>query len=147
MTSTNAKTEVFKQDARGRVRVSAQRREALLDEFERSAMSGEKFARLAGIRYSTFANWVLQRRRRRVSAGKAVNVMAVAGDAAAKAAPLRLLEAVLEAQGHEAGSSTGSGGLLIELPGGSRMLVGSPVQLEMAAELVALIAQRARARC
>ena len=147
MTSLNAKAEVLKQDARGRVRVSAQRREALLDEFERSGASAAKFARLVGVRYSTFANWVLQRRKRRVSAGQAVNVMAGAGDTAAKAVPLRLLEAVLEAQGNEAGSSTGSGGLVIELPGGSRMLVGSPVQLEMAAELVALIAQRARARC
>ncbi|MEO6742820.1 MAG: hypothetical protein ABIP20_21475 [Chthoniobacteraceae bacterium] len=147
MTSLNAKAEVLKQDARGRVRVSAQRREALLDEFERGGVSGAKFARLAGIKYSTFANWVLHRRKRRVAVDKAVNVMAGAGDAAAKAAPLRLLEAVLEAQGHEAGSSTGSGGLLIELPGGSRILVGSPVQLEMAAELVALIAQGARARC
>ena len=147
MTSLNAKTEVLKQDGRGRVRVSALRREALLDEFERSGASAAKFARLVGIRYSTFANWVLQRRKQRVSAGKAVNVLAGGGDAAAKAAPLRLLEAVLEAQGQEAGSSTGSGGLLIELPGGSRMLVGSPVQLEMAVELVALIAQRARARC
>ena len=62
MTSLNAKTEVLKQDGRGRVRVSAQRREALLDEFERSGVSGAKFARLAGIKYATFANWVLQRR-------------------------------------------------------------------------------------
>ncbi|MEO6755112.1 MAG: hypothetical protein ABIP85_25335 [Chthoniobacteraceae bacterium] len=147
MTSLNAKAEVLKQDARGRVRVSAQRREALLDEFARSGASAAKFARLVGIRYSTFANWVLQRRKQRVSAGKVVNATAGDSDTVAKAGPLRLLEAVLEAQGHEAGSSTGSGGLVIELPGGSRMLVGSPVQLEMAAELVALIAQRARARC
>ena len=147
MTSLNAQAEVLQQDARGRVRVSAQRREALLDEFERSGASAAKFARLVGIRYSTFANWVLQRRKRRVAAGRAVNVMAGLGDAAAKAAPLRLLEAVLEGQGQEGGSSTGSGGLVIELPGGSRMLVGSPVLLEMAAELLALIAQRARARC
>ena len=147
MTSLNAKTEVLKQDARGRVRTSAPRREALLDEFERSGASGVKFARLAGIKYATFANWVLQRRKRRASVGKAENVMGSAGDAAAKAAPLRLLEAVLDDQCHEAGASKASGGLLIELPGGSRILVGSPVQLEMAAELVALIAQRARARC
>ena len=111
------------------------------------SLSGAKFARLVGIRYSTFANWALQRRRRRVSAGRPVNGMAGGGEAAAKAAPLRLLEAVLEAQGQEAGSYTGCGGLVIELRGGSRMLVGCPVQLEMAAELLALIAQRARARC
>jgi hypothetical protein len=65
MTSMNANTEVLKQDVRGRVRVSAERREALLDEFERSGASGAKFARLAGIKYATFANWVTKRRRER----------------------------------------------------------------------------------
>jgi transposase-like protein len=147
MTSLNAKTEVLKQDARGRVRVTAQRREALLDEFERSGASAAKFARLVGIRYSTFANWVMQRRKRRVSAGKVVKATDGEGEAVAKAGPLRLLEAVLEGGSHEEGPATGSGGLVIELPGGSRLSVGSPVQLEMAAELVTLIAQRARARC
>ena len=60
---------------------------------------------------------------------------------------MRLFEAVVE--GHHAGEreTAGAGGLLIELPGGSRLVVGSPVQLQMAAELVALIAQSARARC
>jgi hypothetical protein len=38
-------------------------------------------------------------------------------------------------------------GLLIELPGGSRLVVESPGRFQMAAELVALIAQSARARC
>ena len=146
MTSLNAKTEVLKQDARGRVRVSAQRREALLDEFERCGASAAKFARLVGIRYSTFANWVMQRRKR-VSGGRVVNATTGDSDAVAKAGPLRLLEAVLEGGSHEEQPSTGSCGMVIELPGGSRILVGSPVQLEMAAELVTLIAQRARTRC
>lgn len=35
-----------------------------LDEFERSGTSGAKFARLAGIKYPTFANWVQQRGKR-----------------------------------------------------------------------------------
>ena len=147
VTSLNAKTEVLKQDVRGRVRASAQRRDALPDEFERGGTSGAKFARLAGIKYSTFANWVLQRRKRRVSADKAVNATPSISDAVAKTAPLRLLEAVIEGGGHAEQPSTGSGGLVIELPGGSRMSVGSPVQLEMAAELVTLIAQRSRTRC
>ena len=69
MTSLNAKTEVLKQDARGRVRVSAQRWEALLDKFKCSGMSGAKFARLMGTKYGTFANWVLQRRKRRAAVG------------------------------------------------------------------------------
>ncbi len=147
MTSLNAKTEVLKQDARGRVRTSAPRREALVDEFERSGASGVKFARLAGIKYATFANWVLQRRKRRAAVGAPPDATPGVNDAVAKAGPLRLLEAVLEGGGRAEQPSAGSHGLVIELPGGSRMLVGSPVQLEMAAELVTLIAQRARARC
>ncbi|MEO6755178.1 MAG: hypothetical protein ABIP85_25690 [Chthoniobacteraceae bacterium] len=147
MTTLNAKAEVLKQDGRGRVQVSAQRREALLDEFERSGTSGAKFARLVGIKYATFANWVLQRRKRRAAVGAAPNATPGVNDALAKVGPLLLLEAVLEDGSHAQQTPAGSGGLVIELPGGSRMLVGSPVQLEMAAELLALIAQRARTRC
>ena len=63
MTSTNVGAEILKQDGRGRVRVPARRREALLDEFEKSGASGAQFARLAGIKYATFAGWVLKRRK------------------------------------------------------------------------------------
>lgn len=56
MTSTRRELEGLKQDTRGRARVSLRRREALLDEFEKSGASGMKFARLVGIKYSTFAN-------------------------------------------------------------------------------------------
>jgi transposase-like protein len=130
----NAKAELLKQDVRGRVRVAAERREALLDEFERSGASGAKFARLAGIKYATFANWVMKRRRERGRAG--------GGDGT-----VRLLEAVVDGCGRAEQSTARTQGLLIELPGGSRMLVGSPVQLQMAAELVALVAQNSRVRC
>ena len=37
--------------------------------------------------------------------------------------------------------------LQIELPGGSRMSVASPMQLPMAAELIAMVAQRTGSRC
>lgn len=40
-------------------------REAVLDEFERGAMSGQAFARLHGIKYTTFASWIQKRRRKR----------------------------------------------------------------------------------
>ena len=113
-------------------------------EFERS---GAKFAQLAEIRYSTFANWVRRRRERRVSADKAVNEKVSASEAVGKSAPLRLLEAVLKGGSHAHQPSEDSDGSVIELPGWSRMLVGSPAHVDMAAELVALISPRARARC
>jgi hypothetical protein len=60
---------------------------------------------------------------------------------------VRLFEALLEGGDAEHREPASAPGLRIELPGGSRILVESPVQLQMAAELVALIAQSARARC
>lgn len=69
MTSTTSrnggKNEILKMDARGRVQVTLERREALLDEFDRSGMSGAGFAKHYGIKYTTFAYWLQARRRKR----------------------------------------------------------------------------------
>ena len=56
MTSTTLPSEtpdslILKTDSRGRLRTPAQRREQLLDEFERSGLNGAKFAALSGIKY------------------------------------------------------------------------------------------------
>jgi hypothetical protein len=50
------KTILLKSDVLGRVRMPKQKRESLLDEFERSGMSGAAFAKWAGINYPTFAS-------------------------------------------------------------------------------------------
>lgn len=144
MTSTKGKTEVVKQDARGRVRVSVERREALLDEFEKSGSSGARFARLAGIKYATFANWVQNRRRQRLAVSTVVKVPASGNDAVAKAGPVHLFEALVEGNSGVGQSGAATDGLLIELPGGCRLRIASPLELQMAAELVSLIAQRGR---
>ena len=54
---------VLRTDAKGRVVVTRDRREALLEEFGKSGMSGAQFAKWAGVKYSTFAYWVQQRRK------------------------------------------------------------------------------------
>jgi hypothetical protein len=148
MTSTNMPLKVLKQEGRGRVRVAAPRREALLDEFERSGVSGAKFARLVGIKYPTFAGWVHRRRRARgENAGAAGDLEALGSKALAGGGPVQLFEAVVEA-GTDAGRAARDGcGLQIELPGGCRARIDSPVHLELVAELVTLLAQRACARC
>jgi DNA-binding transcriptional regulator/RsmH inhibitor MraZ len=129
MTSIVGEAEVLKIDERGRVRVPAERREALLDEFEKSGMSGAKFARLAGIKYATFANWTQARRKAK-------------GHDTPGSEPLRLIEAVMD------GGGSGPGGLVIELPGGGRVRVDSPLQLRLAAELLTMMAQSGnRGRC
>lgn len=144
MTSTLSPSEVLKQDTRGRVRVPGPRRAALLEEFDRSSLSAVKFARLVGVKYSTFAGWLHQRRRR-----QALAAPAYAGGTQPLGAggPVRLFEAVLDGGGGDGSKFENSHGLKVELPGGARLTVDSPTQLALAAELVVLIAKASRARC
>jgi hypothetical protein len=148
MTSLNGRSEVLKQDACGRVRTPEQRRQVLLEEFEKSGLSGAKFARLAGIKYATFMGWTTKRREER----KAVAVIPSAGTPARNGGgPVRLVEAVVDnapvRESRPALPAPAEVGLLIELPGGGRMRVESPVQLRMAAELLAMLAQAGCGRC
>ena len=129
MRSTNLANEVCKQDSRGRVRVTRERREELVEEFGKSGMSGAAFARMAGIKYATFANWVQKRRQRPGGEGERTVV---------NGGPVRLLEAVVEDDGMRKLGSSSAAGLVVELPGGCRLRVESPVQLAMAAELIAV---------
>ena len=121
------KTEgaIIKTDEAGRVRTPAVRREQLLDEFERSGLSGQKFAELAGIKYQTFASWAQKRRRARGLAGP---VASKPGEAT------RWLEAVVE-------SAKGSGVMVLELPGGARLEVADEKQAVLAAVLVKALAR------
>jgi len=116
---------ILKTDGKGRVRTPAARRENLLDEFERSGLSGTKFAALAGIKYQTFAAWACKRRRHRdVSAPATVK----------PADPARWLEAVVE----QAQSSTV---MVLQLPGGVRLEVADEKQAVLAAVLVRALAK------
>jgi hypothetical protein len=132
ISTPGASVEILKQDQRGRVRTPVERREALLDEFEGSSLSGAKFAAMVGVKYATFANWVQKRK----TARQAEAAEGAKGELTApvRRGPVRLFEAFAEV----AGSSRGAG-LLVELPGGGRMQVESPVQLQLAAELLRLL--------
>ena len=55
---------ILRKDTRGRVVVTAERRAALLAQFDQSGMSGIQFAKLAGVKYTTLAYWLQQRRKR-----------------------------------------------------------------------------------
>ena len=64
MTTKRDQTTLLKQDVLVRVTLTRDKREALLDEFERSGMKGRPFARMAGVNYQTFASWIQKRPRR-----------------------------------------------------------------------------------
>lgn len=137
MTLISSEPEVFKVDRRGRVHVSAARREALLDECERSGTSAPEFARLVGLKYATLAGWRAKRQRQRALAEPPV----LRGKPPAPA--LQLFEAVVEAPpSGEAGP-----GLVIELPGGGRALVSAAGQVPWTAQLLRLLTQTGGRPC
>lgn len=117
---------LIKTDGTGRVRASAARREGLLGEFDRSGLSGAKFAALAGVKYQTFANWVRKRRLRLATEDGAVPVKPVATG--------RWLEAVLE----QAQPSTA---MVLQLPGGIRAEVSDERQAALAAIIIRALEQ------
>ena len=67
MTSTQSSGQILKTDSLARLQTPRRRKEELLDEFDRSGLSGPKFAQLAGLKYSTFAAWVAKRKRSRTT--------------------------------------------------------------------------------
>jgi hypothetical protein len=120
------RSEVLRVDRRGRVRSTAAQREAALAEFDRSGLSGIKFAALAGINYQTFAAWL--GKRRKAAQPQAASAEAGSGDSLAANGPLRWVEAVVDA-GPKAT-------LLIELPGGMRLEIGHAAQVPLAVQLL-----------
>ena len=135
MTSLTNDGSVLKTDSKGRVRVPEERREALLDEFERSGLCGMKFASLVGVKYATFAYWWARRRRSRAALEATVGSFVQPGvEAAQPAKPVRLFEAYAEVTCSSVGAT-----LRVELPGGGLMVLESPGQLRLAAELLQML--------
>lgn len=143
MTNTNLPDEVLKADVRGRVRPTPQRREALLDEFERAGVSGQRFAALVGVNYQTFASWVQKRRKVRgqhpLAAGQA------RGMGPAAAGTLRWVEAVVE-NGAVGSREAEGASLWVHLPGGARMEIGGGREAALAAQVLRALAASAEAR-
>lgn len=128
-------TMILKRDALGRVTLRREKREALLDEYERSGLKGTQFARVAGINYGTFASWVQDRRHARGD-------YAAAGNKAAAALPapkaLRLMEAVMTPPAKVLPPTVQpvQQALEVVLPGGAKMLVADAPQVALAAQLI-----------
>jgi hypothetical protein len=122
-----------------------ERREELLDEFERSGVSAMRFAKMVGINYATFANWRQKRReaRAKIQAGATSEGTAATGSVGSNQ-PVRLFEAFMEPR---RSAAAGGGGLLIELLSGARIVVESPTQLRMAAELIGMLGPTPRRSC
>ena len=120
---------ILKTDTRGRVFTPRQKRDELLAEFERSGLSGAKFAQLAGVRYTTFAGWVQQHRKaRRVDKSHGMR---------AAAPQVRLVEVQ---PGKPMVKNAPAAPLRVLLPGGAVIEVADDAQAEVAARLLKALA-------
>jgi hypothetical protein len=127
MTSTQSSGQILKTDSLARVRTPPARKRELLEEFDRSGLSGAKFAALAGFKYSTFATWAARRKR----ASPARTAPESKTDGADK---VRWLEAVLD-QAQVQGSKD-SAKLIVRLSRGACLDIGDLNQIELAAALL-----------
>lgn len=120
MTDTTSTTQlaVLKTDSRGRVQTPADQRNALMDAFEKSGMSGAAFAKLHGIRYTTFAGWRQRRNRRRKKEPEPID-------------PAPFFEEV-----EFRSSRNDPVGLRVSLPGGASVCIEQADQFPMVAALL-----------
>jgi hypothetical protein len=122
--------EILSQDAQGRVLVSRERRESLLEQYDRSGMSGVKFGQYVGIKYSTLAYWLQSRRRHRE---REKLLLKAGADTEAGKSNGAWIEAVVE-NGSSARVSTGA--LRIYFAGGAYCQISSAGEAALAAELL-----------
>jgi hypothetical protein len=131
MTSTTGLEDgILKKDVLGRVKTPRERREALLAEFDRSGMSGQKFAAWAGIKYPTWASWVQKRRQ---EAGQT----SPPKGRPKRNIPVRWLEAVVTKNAPAPESApSGTVGIMVQGPGGIRIEVSDAKQVGLAVQLL-----------
>lgn len=115
-TSTDSSVEL-KTDALGRVRTPPEQREALLDAFVQSGMTGAAFARLHGICYQTFMGWLKRARKKSHNEPQFQELVVTSGKPCTH-------------------------GLTVELPGGGRFLLERADQLPMATALLQYLEAR-----
>ena len=124
MTKTESGVEILPVDRRGRVRVSLQRREELLDAFAKSKLSGQKFAQLTGIKYSTFAAWANKRRHQQ-------SALAPDLPSPGPSSAVEWLETVVT--NAQKSTPSAAGLMLVRLPSGAAIELANAAQAPLAA--------------
>src|SRR5271156_982591 len=132
MTTTPGQEQIVKGDRIGRIKTPRERREALLAEFDRSGMSGQQFAKWAGIKYGTFITWV-QKRRRKGAPDQAEDKLAPSGTKA----EVRWVEAVMEkATAKKSYANPNATVMIVQGPGGVRLELSEECHVLWAAKLL-----------
>jgi len=113
---------LIKTDVLGRMHRTPEQRERILDEYERSGLSGGKFAALCGVKYQTFAAWLARRKSQRQTPPKRQSHR--------KSNQIQWLEASMQPV------TATNASLLLQLPGGGQAQVSNSGQIALAAALL-----------
>lgn len=111
---------IVRADRRGRLRYTDQQRDAMLDAFSRSGLSGAKFAELHGVKYQTLAGWVQRRKR----------------TATPLALPAPMAQSLVEVEVPASLSNNHRGLLTVRLPGGAEVYFSDAAGVPLAAALI-----------
>jgi hypothetical protein len=123
--------QILSQDALGCVLVTPERREMLLEEYDRSGMSGIRFAQYVGIRYTTLAYWIRSRRRQRE---REKLLMKAGADKEPGKSKASWIEAVVDKNGSPVRAP--SGALRIYFAGGAYCQISNTAEVALATELL-----------
>ena len=126
MTPVQGESEVVKVDRRGRMHISRERRQRLLEEFDQSGLSAPQFAKVAGLKYQTLASW-LQRRRE-------ASELSPAGGSLAKGSTIQWLEATVASARTQPSAEVCKLG--VRLPSGAVVEVSEAAQIPLAVAFV-----------
>ncbi len=114
---TDMNEVILKTDRRGRLRYTAEQKQALVAAYEASGLSGPRFAALHGVNYQTLVSW-LRKRRQHDSNHPALR---------------SLVPAELEGQSQCSGTAVP---VEILLPCGTKLAVHSPSHMALAVALI-----------
>lgn len=113
---TDMNEVILKADRRGRLRYTAGQKQALVDAYEASGLSGPRFASLHGVNYQTLVSWLKKRRQNEPRHPALTSLVAAELDDMLRnpsGPPLEVL-----------------------LPCGVRFAIHTPAQMQMAADLI-----------
>jgi DNA-binding transcriptional regulator YiaG len=113
---------LIKTDVLGRMHRTPEQRERILDEYERSGLSGPKFAALCGVKYQTLAAWLTRRKGQRQTHPKR--------QPRRKSNQVQWLEASVQPV------TAANASLLLQLPGGGQTQLSNCGQIALVAALL-----------
>jgi transposase-like protein len=120
MTATN--DSIIKSDRRGRFLYTPAQREALVKACQASGLSAPRFAAIHGVKYQTLAAWIHRYNRE----SKPPNPRLPS--------PVPLVLVPVEREGFISSASASS--MEINLPGGAKLAIAGPGQIQLAAALI-----------